>query len=188
VYGAEHVPAHGGALIVSNHQSFLDPVVLGVRLGRPLSYIAKAELFEIAAPVTWVLRSLGAFPVRQGAGDVGAVKECIRRLKEGHMLNIFPEGQRTEDGEIGRMEKGVALIVRRARVPVVPAVVVGAFEAWPIGAAMFRCYPVRVEFGAPMDLADLDADEIVGRIDGTLRRMFAELRERCGVYAVAGGM
>src|SRR6476646_2254906 len=88
VYGAEHVPAEGGALIVSNHQSLLDPVALGCRLERPLSYLAKSELFEIAAPVTWAFRSLGGFPVKQGAGDVGAVKEAIRRLHEGHVLNL----------------------------------------------------------------------------------------------------
>src|SRR5438045_4404731 len=95
VCGRSNVPRRGGVLIVSNHQGNLDPVLLGVRLDRPLNYIAKAELFD--NPIgAYVLRQLNAFPVRQGAGDVGAVKETIARLKEGHLLNIFPEGARTE--------------------------------------------------------------------------------------------
>src|SRR5438067_10314676 len=109
VYGRRNVPPRGGVLIVSNHQSYLDPVLLAVPLERPLNYIAKSELFENV----WFgrfLRSLNAFPVRQGAGDVGAVRETIQRLKEGHLLNIYPEGSRTETGEIGPMLRGVGLI------------------------------------------------------------------------------
>src|SRR6476646_1280256 len=118
VYGLHNLPRAGGVLIVSNHQSNLDPVLLAVRLDRPLNYIAKSELFENRFG-GWLLRSvLNAFPVRQGAGDVGAVRETLRRLQEGHALNIYPEGGRTEDGRIAPLEKGVALIVDRAKVPV----------------------------------------------------------------------
>src|SRR5438093_13386407 len=86
VYGRRNVPEIGGVLIVSNHQSYLDPVLLAVRLGRPLNYIAKSELFENRFG-GWFLRSvLNAFPVRQGHGDVSAVKETIRRLQAGHAL------------------------------------------------------------------------------------------------------
>ena len=175
VYGLENIPRRGGALIVCNHQSFLDPIVMNVRLRRPLSYIAKAELFENAF-MDWLLRSVGAFPVRQGSGDVGAVRQSIRRLREGRLLNLFPEGARTPDGEIGRIEKGVALIDRRAHVPVVPAVIVGAYQAWPCNRTLPCPWPVRIVFGPPMNLADLDPDEIVQKVDGTLRGMFHELR------------
>src|SRR5689334_13780892 len=118
VHGRHNVPRHGGALIVSNHQSFLDPALLAVRLDRPLNYIAKSELFE-GAIGGWLLRSVfNSFPVRQGHSDVGAVKETIQRLREGHLLNIYPEGARTTDGEIAELQKGVALIIHRAQVPV----------------------------------------------------------------------
>jgi 1-acyl-sn-glycerol-3-phosphate acyltransferase len=176
VYGLENIPAHGGALIVSNHQSYLDPIVLGARLRRPLSYIAKEELFEVTPAFTWMLRSLGAFPVHQGHADVHALKESIERLHEGYLLNIFPEGERTPDGKIGKIEKGIALIDRRAHVPVVPAVIVGAFEAWPINRRFPKPWPIRVQFGAPMDLADMKSPEILVTIDRTLRKMFDELR------------
>jgi 1-acyl-sn-glycerol-3-phosphate acyltransferase len=180
VYGRQNVPRRGGVLIVSNHQGYLDAVVLAVRLDRPLNYLAKSELFE-SRWFSWLLRMLNAFPVRLGHRDVAAVRETIRRLQEGHVLNFYPEGTRTPDGQIKHLEKGVALIVRRAAVPVVPAVIVGSFEAWPAHRKMFRPWPVRVQFGPPMDLAELGEKEIVARIDRTLRAMFQELREREGM-------
>ena len=178
VYGLENIPAHGGALIVSNHQSYLDPVVLGARLRRPLSYIAKEELFEVTPAFTWMLRSLGAFPVHQGHADVHALKESIERLHEGYLLNIYPEGARTPNGKIGKLEKGIALIDRRAHVPVSPAVIVGAFEAWPIYRKFPKPWPIRVQFGPPMDLADMKSPEILATVDRTLRKMFDDLRAR----------
>jgi 1-acyl-sn-glycerol-3-phosphate acyltransferase len=178
VDGLRHVPARGGVLIVSNHQGNLDPILLGVRMLRPLSYFAKSELFEANALSNWLLRSLGGIPVRLGSGDVGAVKETIRRLQEGHVLNIYPEGSRSEDGEIGPMEKGVALVVRRAKVPVVPAVIVGSYEAWPRHRQFPRPRPIRVKYGPPIYLDGMNPDQIVATIDGTLRRMFEDMRRR----------
>lgn len=176
VYGRHHIPAEGGVLIVSNHQSLLDPILLPLRLDRPLNYIAKSELFKYRFGA-WFLRSaLNAFPVRQGQGDVRAVKETIQRLQEGHLMNIYPEGSRTADGEIAPLQRGIALIVERARAVVVPAVIVGAFEAWPIHRRFLRRRPVWIQFGPPLDLTGLDRDEIMTTIDRTLRFMFAALR------------
>lgn len=178
VFGRHHVPKRGGVLIVSNHQSNLDPVLMAVRLDRSLNYIAKSELFE-GRIGGWLLRKVfNAFPVRQGAGDVGAVKETIQRLQEGHVLNIYPEGARTGDGEIGAMQRGVALIIRRARVPVVPAVIIGSFEAWPKFKRVFRPWPVRLRYGPPMLLHELHPDAIIDTIDRTLRDMLGKLNGR----------
>jgi 1-acyl-sn-glycerol-3-phosphate acyltransferase len=116
VYGLEHIPDEGGALIISNHESYLDPAVVGVQVRRPFSFMAKSELFE--APVFGrLISALGAFPVRQGKGDRAAIEETIRQLQTGRLLTIFPEGSRTEDGELLPIQKGVALIVKRAKVP-----------------------------------------------------------------------
>src|SRR5207244_1793322 len=143
IYGTRHVPKTGGVLLVSNHQSYLDPVLLAVGLERPLSYMAKSELFRNRA-FAWLIRSLNAFPVEQGAGDVGAVKETIHRLQEGHALNIYPEGTRSDDGEMLPIEKGVGLVIRRAKVPVVPVVIDGAYRAWGKSMKFPRATPVRV--------------------------------------------
>jgi 1-acyl-sn-glycerol-3-phosphate acyltransferase len=178
VFGRHNVPKRGGVLIVSNHQSNLDPVLMAVRLDRPLNYIAKSELFE-GRVGGWLLRQLfNAFPVRLGAGDVGAVKETIQRCQEGHVLNIYPEGARTGDGEIGSMQRGIALIIRRARVPVVPAVIVGSFEAWPKFKRVFRPWPVRLRYGPPMVLHELQPDAIIKTLDRTLRDMLYESNGR----------
>jgi 1-acyl-sn-glycerol-3-phosphate acyltransferase len=175
VEGLEHIPPAGGAIIACNHQSYFDPIAISVQLRRPLCYIAKSELFQNPF-MNWLLRSVGAFPVHQGAGDVGAVRQSIQRLREGRLLNIYPEGSRTEDGKIGRLERGIALIDRRAHVPVIPAVIVGAYEAWPIHRRFPRLSPIRIRFGPALKLADLNSHQIVAHVDQTLRRMFDELR------------
>jgi 1-acyl-sn-glycerol-3-phosphate acyltransferase len=176
-YGAKNVPRRGGVLLVSNHQSYLDPVLLGVPIERPISYLSKSELFENKF-FGALIRGLNAFPVRQGASDVGAVKETIKRLEQGHLLNIFVEGTRSEDGNIGPTQPGAALVIRRAKVPVVPVVIDGSFEAWPRGDKLFHAHPIRVMYGPPMNLSDLKAAEITRRIEATLRSMFEELRAK----------
>jgi 1-acyl-sn-glycerol-3-phosphate acyltransferase len=177
VYNRHYVPKTGGVLMVSNHQSYLDPVLVGVYLRRPMSYLAKSGLFTNKFFGAW-LRRIRAFPVKQGAGDVGAVKETIRRLKEGHMLNIFPEGSRSNDGEIAPMQAGASLVVKRANVPVIPCVVEGTFKAWPNKQKLPRPHPVRVMYGPPLDVSGLNAKEITALIDRTLRTMFEELRAK----------
>lgn len=175
VYGRYHVPKTGGVLLVSNHQSFLDPIVLAVQLDRTLSYLAKAELFR-NRHFGWLIRALNAFPVEQGAGDVGAVKESIARLQEGHLLNIFPEGSRTPDGRIQPLEKGVALVIRRAKTPVVPVVITGSFRAWPRWRKLPTPHPIRMLFGPPIDgLWKLDRDQIIAELQRTLKEMYGQL-------------
>lgn len=174
VYGRHHVPRRGGVLLVANHQSYLDPVLLAAYLKRPMSYMAKSELFE-SPRLRWLIRSLNAFPVKQGTGDFAAVRETIRRLRQGHMLSIFPEGSRSEDGRIAPMLPGAALVVKKAGVPIVPVVIEGSYDAWPKGRRMFRPWSISVMYGAPIDVSGLKADGITQLIDRTLRSMYAEL-------------
>jgi len=177
VQGRENIPKRGGVLIVSNHQSYLDAVVLAAFLERPVNFVGQSGLFE--NPVgAWVLRRLNAFPLRQGKGDVGALKETIRRLREGHLLNIYPEGARSPDGQIHAFQRGVGLIIRRAKVPVVPAVIFGAYKAWSMHEPIWQMAPIRVRFGPPMNLNGLHSDEeITAAIERELRRMFQEIQQ-----------
>lgn len=177
VFGLQHVPRRGGVLLVCNHQSNLDPLLIGVRLNRPLSYVAKSELFENPF-LARLLRWFNSFPVRQGSGDVGAVKETIARLKEGGALALFPEGSRTDNGDLLPVQRGVGLVVRRAKVPAIPVVVDGSFQVWPKWNGMFRSGHIRLVYGPPMDLSGLKEEQIVRRIEGTLREMFDALRKR----------
>jgi 1-acyl-sn-glycerol-3-phosphate acyltransferase len=181
-YDVTNVPTTGGVLIVSNHQSFLDPAVLGIPIRRPVSFLAKSELFEGTSPLGRlfgkVIRRLNAFPVRQGEGDVGAVRETIKRLQEGRVLTMFPEGGRSSGEEIEPMQPGVGLIVRRAgpTVKVVPAAVDGSFRAWSRYRKLPRPAPVRVKYGEPMELAHLKSAQIIQAIEKEIRRLHGELR------------
>jgi 1-acyl-sn-glycerol-3-phosphate acyltransferase len=177
VFGMENVPQTGGAILASNHQSHLDPVLLGVRLSRPLTYMAKVELFKNPA-FGWLIRSLHAFPVRRGAGDVGAMKQAIQLLQAGYLLNFFPEGTRTRDGEIGPVQPGIALVVKRAGVPVIPAAIDGAYQSMSRGSAMFRPIPIHLQYGPAIDFAGMKADIIISTLGDTLKKMLVELRER----------
>jgi 1-acyl-sn-glycerol-3-phosphate acyltransferase len=122
------------------------------------------------------LRGVYAFPIRRGEGDVGAVKQAIARLHEGYILNIFPEGTRSRTGEVGAVQRGVALVIRRANVPVIPVAIDGSFKAWPKGAKGIRSHPVRVLFGPALKIDGLKPAEIVELVETTLRRMVQQLR------------
>ncbi len=175
-YRADRVPARGGVLILSNHQSYLDPPLMGVRVMRPMAYLAKSELFDFA-PASWFIRKLNAFPVRQGKGDVGAMKEAIRLLQSGWALNVFAEGSRTPNGRLMPAQKGAGLMIKRANVPVVPAVIDGAYKAWPRGSTGYpRPHPVRVLYGEPADLSGMKADDIRKWTDDRLAALLDDLR------------
>jgi 1-acyl-sn-glycerol-3-phosphate acyltransferase len=176
-YGIENVPQTGPALLAANHQSYLDPVLVAVHLRRPVSYFAKSELFENRY-FGWLIRALGAFPVRLGEGDISAVRETIRRLGEGYLLNLYPEGTRTLDGQIQPIQRGFVLILRRVVVPVIPVVIDGSFEAWHKEWKIFHPHPIRVMYGKPLQYKDLKGDKIVELLESTLRSMLDELRQK----------
>lgn len=163
VYNKHHVPAEGPALLVSNHQSFLDPVLLGVGLSRELTYMARDTLFT-HPHFSKLIESLNAFPVKRGHADISAIKETLRRLKQGACVTLFPEGTRTSDGSVGQFHAGVIMLAKKAHVPVVPAAIDGAFEAWPRTSPLPRHRHVRVSFAPaiPADrVSDMPADDLV---------------------------
>ncbi len=176
-YDEHNVPEKGGALLVSNHQSFLDPILVAVHLRRPVSYMARSTLFEHPF-LNRVIREFHAFPVERNSADIGALKECVRQLSAGNLLNVFPEGTRSETGEIRSILKGVTLIIRRAEVPVVPVAIEGSFQAWPKGRRIFRSHPVRLIYGPPMELHRQSPDEILASIDGAWRKLLNQLQSR----------
>ena len=149
VFGVGRFPKTGGVLLVSNHQSFLDPLLATCAVYREGNYMARDTLF--ANPLFGrLIASLNAFPVKRGAGDVGAVKETLRRLKAGKVVLVFPEGTRTRDGSIGTINPNSLSIARRAGVAIVPAVVDGAYEAWPRSKSLPRPGTVYVTYAEPL--------------------------------------
>lgn len=151
VFHADRVPDSGGVLIVSNHQSYFDPVAVGQALPREISFMARDTLFR--NPVFGrIIRALNAFPVRRGAADVGAVKEILRRLRDGWAVVIFPEATRSPDGRLGTINPNSLAIAKRAEVPIVPTVVDGAFEAWPRSQRLPSPKPVYVTYAEPISV------------------------------------
>ena len=146
VTGQEHVPRQGGFIVASNHVSFLDPPVVGVACPRPIGFMARETLF--AHPLLGVfLHGVHCIPLRRGEADVGAIREAIVRLRRGEGVAIFPEGTRQLSGHLGRARRGVGLLAAHARVPVVPALVTGTFEALPPEAKKLGKAKIRVAFG-----------------------------------------
>ena len=118
--GSEHIPQTGGFIICANHTSNLDPVLLGLAMNHhQVEYMAKEELFHIPV-LGFIIRKLGAFPVRRGKGDTGAIKYAEEVVKRGGVLGIFPEGGRSKDGKPMRPKSGAALIASQTGADVLP--------------------------------------------------------------------
>jgi 1-acyl-sn-glycerol-3-phosphate acyltransferase len=165
VHGADRVPSHGALIVASNHVSYFDPPALGVAMPRPIHYMAKKELFEIAV-LGAAIRRLHAFPVDRTRGDVAAIKQSVRALRSGAAVGIFPEGTRNRSGTL-RPQTGVALLASLSGAPVLPAYIAGTAHA-------NRFARIDVAFGEPFDLAggrkarreDLEkwTDEVMARV------------------------
>ncbi len=149
VFGLSNVPASGGVLLACNHQSFFDPIAATLALQREGNYMARDTLFD--NPIfRRLIESLNAFPVKRGAADVGAVKEVLRKLKDGRVVVVFPEATRTPDGSIGTINANSMAIAKRAGAAIVPTVVDGAFDAWPRTARFPRPRMIYVSYAAPI--------------------------------------
>jgi 1-acyl-sn-glycerol-3-phosphate acyltransferase len=183
VYHAERVPASGPLLIAANHQSYYDPPVLGAAVrSRHLSFLARSGLFKVPG-LRWMIAALNAVPIRENTGDAAAIREILARLDTGEAVVIFPEGSRTPDGEIHVFKRGVALMVRRARCPVVPVAIHGAFDAFPRTRRFPMLFGPRISviFGEPIAYDDLmrdGPDAGLKRIEDEVRRLREELLAR----------
>jgi len=182
VYHAERLPREGGVLVVSNHQSYLDPILVAVGMPRPFQPMARESLFRVA-PFRWLIRSLYAFPVRRGTADFGAVREALRRLRAGAVVLMFPEGTRTRDGSIEPLQGGPVTVALRGGVPIVPMVIDGAFEAWPRTQMLPWPHRVRVACGTPVgpdEAAAKEPDVVMAAIRDQMLELQAELRRLRG--------
>jgi 1-acyl-sn-glycerol-3-phosphate acyltransferase len=121
--GAENVPAAMGCILASNHDSLVDPFVLGVATTREIRFMAKSELFANRATAA-VLRSLGAFPVERGGGDRAAFSEAAQLLRDGEVLGIFPQGTSKQHAE-RRWHRGAARLALVTGAPIVPVHMTG---------------------------------------------------------------
>lgn len=156
IIGLENLPQHGAFLIAANHVSFLDPPFIGCQVPRQICFFARKTLWR-GRFASWWLDTVGTIPVdRDGGQDVSAIKRVLRALKDDKGLILFPEGTRSPDGRLKAPKAGVGLIACRAQVPVVPARIFGAFEAYGKGRSLRLGTPVTVVFGRPIPPAIYD--------------------------------
>jgi 1-acyl-sn-glycerol-3-phosphate acyltransferase len=153
---AEPLPERGGLLVISSHQSHLDPVLLGLACDRLLSSLARSSLFRFK-PFAVLISLLDAVPIDRNASMVAAMKAVIARLQSGKAVTVFPEGSRTFDGRLAEFKPGFGLIAKRAEVPIVPVAIVGAYECWPRTRLLPRPGRVRLEFGRIIPAAEVAA-------------------------------
>ena len=128
-----------------------------------------------------LIRLVNAFPVKQGEGDVGAVKEILRRLKDGKLVLVFPEGTRTRDGSIGRINPNSMNIAKKAKASVVPTVIDGAFEAWPRTQLLPRPGITHVTFAkaiTPAEVAQWSPKEIARVVAERMAEAMAQSKQR----------
>jgi 1-acyl-sn-glycerol-3-phosphate acyltransferase len=151
VLGEQHIPNTGGLLIAANHASYLDIPILGCALHRRASFLGRMDLFSGLFGA--VLRYLGWIPIRRGRVDRKGFDDAVRRLKAGQVVVLYPEGSRSQDGQLQPGKPGIGMILEAAGCPVVPALLDGTNEALPPDAKWIRLRPIRVVFGAPMDFS-----------------------------------
>lgn len=176
VYNKQRVPKTGAVLLVSNHQSHVDPVATTLALPRECHYVARDTLFK--NPLFGrIIVHLNAFPIKRGAADVGALKEILRRLKGGCAVVIFPEGTRTKDGSLGEFRPNALAVAKKAKVTIVPVTVSGAFEALPRGSVLPRPRRVSIAYSEPISVEQV-AEWDEATISATIRERIRENLER----------
>lgn len=149
--GQRNIPATGGALIASNHQSFLDPILLAAGINRPICFLAREGLFTASRIFGIIISLNNAIPIKRDTGSMDIMRRIISLLKEGKLVVIFPEGTRTSDGAIGPFKGGIGLLSRKSATPIIPVNINGAYRIWPRQSALpQRFAKVRVTYTKPV--------------------------------------
>ncbi|MFB3818647.1 MAG: AMP-binding protein [Candidatus Methylomirabilales bacterium] len=187
VEGRANVPAAGPVILVANHTSYFDAFVLAAalppRAARQVFYMG-FEWFFRHPVLAWWARGVRVIPVDMDSYLIRALQASARVLRDGQVLCLFPEGERSATGALRPFRKGTGILVRELKVPVLPAVISGAFEAWPRGQTLPRIHPLRVRFGPPISAEELlsgdgprgadDAETAVLRLHARVARLAGE--------------
>jgi 1-acyl-sn-glycerol-3-phosphate acyltransferase len=187
--GKWNVPLTGPALVVANHQSFLDPALVADATRRRLRFLARKTLFD--NPVFGrLIASLGAVPVDQEGIAKEGLKTLLKLLEQGEAVVVFPEGERSADGNMIPLKPGILLVLKRLALPVVPVGIAGAFECYPRGATFPRFAPIfvpaerlegiAVSVGKPIDsrtYQGMTREDTLSALFGEIARMKARAEQ-----------
>jgi len=182
-YDRDNIPEKGAFILISNHQSYLDPMLCGGPIKRQVSFLARDTLF-----VNWffgpLISSVGTIPVKLDEADISAMRKVIDKLKKGGGVCLFPEGTRSHDGTITALKPGLGFLCRRGGAAIVPVVIDGAFERWPRhkkifspGGAIWVQYGKAISAEQAKNMGDEKLAEV---LTDTLRQMQTEIRIKHG--------
>ncbi|MCO6047023.1 1-acyl-sn-glycerol-3-phosphate acyltransferase [Aeoliella sp. ICT_H6.2] len=179
--GMRNMPAEGPVVLLANHQSHLDPLLIGCFMPRPLGYLARDTLFKgILGPM---IRAYDAIPIDRDGGGLAGIRATLKRIKQGDAVLMFPEGTRSQDGKLQPLKPGFIALVRRGKASIVPLGIAGSFEAYPRGKTFPSPRPVALVCGKaipPEDLANLDDEALLDLVAERMADCYAQARHVAG--------
>jgi 1-acyl-sn-glycerol-3-phosphate acyltransferase len=172
--GLEHLPRRGPAIVVSNHVSYMDAILLGSATPRPVQFIVLHWMYDLLL-LRWFYWGMGTIPVRAGT-DARGIRRAVRALARGRVVGVFPEGSRSADGRVGPAQPGAALLAALSRAPVVPAFIEGARDSLPVGGSFPLPARIHVRFGSPLYFEPTAAGRDRQALQSFAERMEAAIR------------
>ena len=180
-YGRNNLPESGAVVVISNHQSHYDPPLIAAGLHRRLNFLARKSLFKFK-PFAWLIDMLDAIPLdKEGIGFAG-IMESLKRLKNGEVILVMPEGERTWNGKIAPFLPGSLVLAQRTKSAILPTAINGCYEAFP----RTQKFPTlwgrfRVVYGKPLlydDIKDLAEEELRRLCENKVAELFQEARSK----------
>jgi 1-acyl-sn-glycerol-3-phosphate acyltransferase len=174
--GLEHLPRRGPAIVISNHTSYMDAILLGSAAPRPIRFVVLQWMYDLLI-IRWFYWGMDTIPVRAGT-DARGLRRAVRALAHGRIVGLFPEGTRSHDGRLGGARPGAALLAALSGAPVVPAFIEGAQRVMPVGSKWPKPGRIHVRFGPSLAFPegkkardrDLLAD-FAQRMEDAIRRL-----------------
>ena len=177
--GRHHLELQGGGVLLSTHQSMLDPVLIGLMANRRLVYLARKTLFKNAL-FAFVISALDAIEIDRDRGGLAGLREMLKRLQKGNLVLLFPEGTRTTDGKVSELKPGFIPVARRSNVPLIPIAIVGAYDCLPRGTKLPTRKPIAVVVGEPIPASKylpMSDQEILQLVSDHLKSLHCRAKE-----------
>ncbi len=168
--GLENIPSEGGAVICPNHISNHDAILVTVAIKRRVTYLAKEEIFSFK-PLGWLLKKIGAIPIKRGSGDIGAVRKAIEVLADDKIIIIFPEGTRNRtENTLLEFRSGASLIAYKSQRPIIPCTIIGKYRPFS---------KIKVVFSEPVSTlgkTKADVHMLTSQTENVIRNMLEGVR------------
>jgi len=177
--GRHHLIFEGGGMLLSTHQSLMDPVLVGIVSNRRLNYLARKTLFKNSA-FAFLIRVLDAIEIDRERGGLAGLREMLKRIQAGELVLMFPEGTRTSDGQVAEVKPGFIPVARRSQAPIIPIAIVGAYDCLPKGEKLPARKPIAVVVGEPMlaeSYMSMTDAVLMEELNQRLRKLHARGRE-----------